>query len=250
MACAGGIWWRPTDVPENRLDMACRCDSGKRPIIQMMKEGDLFDRAIFNTACQAPQGTKYTGLTYGKDTACHRCGHTHTDANQLIYESDKVNLMASKIAARAAVTQGGVMLGVLIDTAGHIAVAVSGTAQPKHDRVALAVQALYPTAEMVPVDALDPVADIAHNGCGITLEESGHCRAADDLATAVPGSCAAPKLVGYALRNDWPRPYVMSEAWSRSTQGETFKFAQSEPIESCNTCCKLLPLMLHALPIR
>lgn len=59
-----------------------------------------------------------------------------------------------------------------------------------------------------------------------------------------PEACAGPKLLAHAIRNNWPRPYAMSEVWSAKRHDAASKFAKSEPIESCNTCCRLMPLML------
>ncbi|MBL8900216.1 MAG: hypothetical protein JNM84_21475 [Planctomycetes bacterium] len=210
----------------------------------------MFVRALFNTSCPVPQGSKYTGLTYGNDTHCPRCNSTHALITKLAAETDKANLMASKIAAAASLTQGGAMLGVLISATGQIAVATSGTDAGKATRVINAARATYPHPTVIN-QAPDLVASTTAGhaalqiatimGHPVTLAEEGHC---STVGTATPGNCAAPKLIAYAISQGWPTPYAMSEAWSRASQNATFKFAQSEPIESCNTCCKLVPLML------
>jgi hypothetical protein len=150
--------------------------------------------------------------------------------------------MASRIAKRANVTQGGVMLGVLIDANGLIAVATSGDDATKALRVTNATAALYQTAVIAPSLVEFHINTLL--GHDVNLFELGYCRTPGDNTVATPGNCAAPKLIGYALSQGWVTPFAMSEAWSRSQQNVGFKYAQNEPIESCNTCCKLVPLML------
>jgi hypothetical protein len=188
------------------------------------------------------QGSKYTGLSYANDTTCRRCNSVHAVLNKILPETDKTELMVSRIASQAAVTQGGVMLGVLIANNGNTAVAVSGDSAAKAQRVTLAAAGLYPNVVVAPDLAEFHINTRQNNN--ITLFEQGYCHTPGDHSVATPGNCAAPKLVGWAIAQAWPLPYVMSEAWSRSQQAAGFKYGQSEPIESCNTCCKLLPMMM------
>lgn len=195
----------------------------------------MFDRELFNKAPESKhQGSKYTGLVYGRDAECRRCNAFHpfklTPA-----ETDRADFMASKIAAKANLKEKG-MVGILIDADGKIALAVSGNAKKAN----LTFQA----ARSIDGDlyqSLELAGDVDISKY-VTLEEIGFCTAE---GAAPPGNCAAPKLVAHALGKGWKLPFAISEVWSDRKNKAEDKFAKNEPIESCLACGKLVPLMMH-----
>jgi hypothetical protein len=195
----------------------------------------MFDRSVFDTApAAAVQGKTCTGLVYGNDASCRRCGTFHTAPALLLKETDRTDFAASRIADAADLRDTG-MCGILIDMDGKVAIAVSG----KADKGAKALQAakglgvaLYTGAVLAGAITLSDYAD---------LGEVGHCKTD---GAAEPGNCAAPKLINHAKKNGWRAPFVISEVWSARKGKATDKFAKNEPIESCQACAKLLPLML------
>jgi hypothetical protein len=230
-----------------------------RPCVTFaVEEGYVFIRELMNQNARAVQRTM-TGLTYGNDAECRRCGqrHAHTNRDTIAVETNRTLLMASRIAERVgagmpasrgspAVKKQEGMVGVLIAADGRMAVAVSGGGNSKDaavrtavDQTLAAVSALYPYLIFVGnIEGQIPTV----SGQFLSRQEFDH--SAGDGLTAVPGTCAGPKLMAYAITNGWARPYAMSEAWSARKQDETAKFGKSEPIESCNTCCRLIPMML------
>jgi hypothetical protein len=197
-------------------------------------------------------GSKFTGLTYGNDAECRRCSQMHafSDDRTVAIETDRTEFMASRIAERVGAGKdakkgvSGVkkqegMIGVLIASDGHMAVAVSGGGTSKDASVRSAVQDLYPALLFAGnIEGQIPTV----SGSFLSVQEFDHSRG--DGLTAVPGTCAGPKLIAYAIRNGWGRPYAMSETWAAKMENPSAKFGRSEPIESCNTCCRLIPMML------
>ena len=214
----------------------------------------MFVRSLRNMSCtDAVQGARLTGLTYGNDTRCLKCGMTHgdTDRKKIVVETDKTELMASKIAEKVGAgvnASTGVspikkqegMVGVLIAAGGQMAVAVSGGGTGKEQAIKAAAKALY--LALVFAGNLETGQIPTASGQFLSPKEFNH--STGDGQTAVPGTCAGPKLIAHAIRNNWAPPYAMSEAWSAKRELTTSKFAKSEPIESCNTCCRLIPMML------
>ena len=199
----------------------------------------MFSREIFGQTPQyRSQGQKFTGLVYGRDAVCRRCGVFHAPDltpgaggfNLIACETDKTELMASKVAASADLKEKG-MVGILIDADGKIALAVSGNTK-KANLVLAAAESIYQGLELAgDVNILDY----------ITNEELGHCRSD---GAAPPGNCAAPKLIGHAIAGSWKLPFAISEVWSDKKNVEKEKFNKNEPIESCIACGKLVPLMM------
>lgn len=199
----------------------------------------MFDRSVFGKKPAAEvQGSRYTGLVYGRDAPCRRCGNYHDDQDLLLKETDRTEFACSKIAAAANLKEAG-MCGILIDAKGRVAIAVSGSGSKGEAKALKALNAaqglagdLYKNAVLASDITLADYAD---------LGEVGHCRTE---GAAEPGNCAAPKLINHAKKNGWDAPFVISEVWSVRKSKDRDKFAKSEPIESCQACGKLLPLML------
>ncbi len=214
----------------------------------------MFVRSLRNMSCtDAVQGVRLTGLTYGNDAPCRTCGTTHnpTDRNKIVVETDKTEFIASRIAEKvgagtsaskgiAGVGKQEGMVGVLIAAGGQMAVAMSGSGPRKEAAIQAAAKALYP--DLVFAGNLGGGQIPTAAGGFLSQQKCDHSRF-EGLMTE-PGTCAGPKLIAHALRNNWARPFAMSEVWSAKVAKPGSKFAKSEPIESCNTCCKLIPLML------
>jgi hypothetical protein len=134
------------------------------------------------------------------------------------------------------------MLGVLRSNDGRYFAACSpADGTPGYDAFTAAVTGTH--KRFLP--ALTIAGNIPDNGTvsrgGMSLS-AAFLRSCTVNGSPIAGRCAAPKLLHYAIRNQLPRPWVMSEVMYDPTgTNPTYKDYITAP--SCNTCKGLLPYM-------
>jgi hypothetical protein len=202
----------------------------------------MFSTAYFHLPCANPLlGKRYTGLVYGLDRPCRRCNGFHPERNQQLPESDKTEYMASKIAMHANAKSS--MIGLLIAADGSMVATTSSTDGSQNRRLLIIGIRLSQYGNIAVAGDLDLTKPLPNaGGAAVAVDEREGCQPA---GCPVPGQCAAPKLIAYAIANNLPRPYVMTEVWSERNQGDKERaFKANEPIESCYSCGSLVPLLM------
>ncbi len=195
------------------------------------------NRAVYKTLAGARSGDTYTGQSYGDDVPCPSCGGRHP-----VYETQQVYEVVRAIVD-CILAGPTMMLGVLRandetwvaacspadGTAGYNAFRNAVTVTHKRFLPALAIAGNIPDRGTV--------------SRGDLKLNPAFLRSCTVANAPIAGRCAAPKLVHYAIRNNLPRPWTMSEAlYDPARASETYEDYQTAP--SCDTCKVLLPNML------
>jgi hypothetical protein len=181
-------------------------------------------------------GDTFTGISYGDDIVCPTCGQLHPiQETQQIYEITR--MLVEQIEGAIPM-----MIGILRDRAGtYVAACSPAEGTPGYQAFLTAIQTKRAFLPQLRVTGDLQMGQLRTRG-GDRLS-GAQVRACTVLGQPIAGRCAAPKLIHYAMSNDLPRPWVMSEVMHDPT-GQNRHHASHVTAESCQTCARLLPLML------
>ncbi len=182
-------------------------------------------------------GDTYTGISYGDDLPCPNCGLRHS-----IFETNVIYDMCRILIKQ--MTQQGVavsmMIGVLRGNNNTFYAASSpadGTAGQ------LAFRATVQGIRFVRFTLCGNIPDqgsTSRAGSRVTAQVIRQCTV---NGSPIAGRCAAPKLVHYAIGNNIPRPWCMSEVLY-DPLGQNPHYDHFQTAQSCLSCRNLLPQML------
>lgn len=188
----------------------------------------------------AEAGDTYTGVSYGDDSACPRCGSRHPlFETQMVYEVCRniVRLLLEQNPVPPAM-----MIGVLRgnnDT--YFAACSPADGTPGQIAFASALQAgRFKLPRLTLVGNLPARGALARGGRTVSAQEVRSCTV---TGHPIAGRCAAPKLIHVAAQSATPHPWRLSEVWfDPALQNQSYRHLDTA--ESCQTCRRLLPLLL------
>lgn len=182
-------------------------------------------------------GDTFTGISYGDDRQCQKCGQHHT-----INETQQVYEVARTIVDCLPPTGNAMMIGVLRSSDDLWFAACS-----PHDGTAgynAFVASIRTKKHFLP--RLTVVGSLPQNQSDT---RSGQTLSARDIRSCtvnghpIAGRCAAPKLLHFAVSNNLRRPWTMSEVfYDPANLNQIYKDYITAP--SCQSCQNLLPLIL------
>jgi hypothetical protein len=182
-------------------------------------------------------------LRYGTGV-CSLCGRAHTEDQTTLLESGGSKAFVEVLMANLVRVgfKERCMVGALVPKGPRfkVLIAYSGVGRrPKFDEAARGMDntIVCPDVKKQNVHTLA--------GFKISLELIDLCKVNNE-----PLQCAAPKMIDYANRHNYPLPYSMTEVMFNPSTCERF-FKQhkgftvhGQSIESCKTCENIVPLLL------
>lgn len=185
-------------------------------------------------------GDSYTGVSYGNDKDCMQCGKRHPlYETQIVYEVCRniIKLMLEQTPLPPAM-----MIGVLRSNNDTFFAACSpADGMPGQIAFANAIQVgRYKLPPITLVGNLPARGTISRGGRVVSAQDIRNCTVAGQ---PIAGRCAAPKLIHIATQQAAPRPWRLSEVWFDPAL-KSAAYRHLDTAESCQTCSKLIPLLL------
>lgn len=207
---------------------------------QQMIHHEKTAKPVYTGLAGAPSGDTYTGVSYGDDIPCPRCGQRHpVFETQVVYEVCR-NII--KLLMEQNPVPPAMMIGVLRGNNDTFLAACSpADGTPGQMAFAVAVQTgRFRLPGLILAGNLPNAGTTSRGGRTVGAAEIRRCSVAGH---PIAGRCAAPKLIHVAQQQNVPRPWSLSEVFFDPALANPHHI-HLNTAESCQTCRQLLPLLL------